>query len=62
MMILMVILSAWHSSRLQLQSVDHLPIALQPTCATLPRLMNLKPASRIAIRAFVTTVRAIWYA
>jgi hypothetical protein len=28
----------------------------------IPGLMNLKPASRIAIRAVVKTVRALWHA
>jgi hypothetical protein len=36
--------------------------ALTYFSSMLPCLMNLKPASRIAIRAVVKTVRALWHA
>jgi hypothetical protein len=37
-------------------------IALPHFSSILPGLMNLKPASRIAIRAVVKTVLALWHA
>ena len=37
-------------------------IALPRFSVILLSLMNLKPASRIAIRAVVKTVRALWHA